>query len=113
MTAKNHLTTAPPFEVEQCLRRLGANLRAARLRRNLTIAEVARKIGAGPRPIADAEQGKITSAAAVYIALLWAYDLLGPMEDIADPALDREGLASDSPRLRARARGTASLDDNF
>ena len=113
MTAKNPLTTAPPFAVEQCLKRLGANLRAARLRRNLTIAEVAQKIGAGPRPVAAAEQGKITSAAAVYIALLWAYDLLGPMDDIANPALDREGLASDSARLRARARGTASLDDNF
>lgn len=113
MTAKNPLTTAPPFAVEQCLKRLGANLRTARLRRNLTIEEVAQKIGAGPRPVADAEKGKITTAAAVYIALLWAYDLLGPMEDIADPALDREGLTSDSLRKRARARRTASLDDNF
>ena len=113
MTAKNPLTIAPPFAVEQCLKRLGANLRAARLRRNLTIAEVAQKIGAGPRPVAAAEQGKITSAAAVYIALLWAYDLLGPMGDIADPGLDDEGLALDSLRERSRARRTASLDDGF
>ena len=113
MSAKNTLTTAPPYAVEQALRRLGSNLRTARLRRNLTIEEVAQKIGAGPRPVSDAEKGKVTSAAAVYIALLWAYDLLGPMENIADPALDDEGLALSAPRQRSRARRTARLDDDF
>ena len=53
MTAKNTLTTAPPYAVEQTLRRLGSNLRTARLRRNLTIEEVAQKIGTGPRPVSD------------------------------------------------------------
>lgn len=38
--------------------------------------------------MSDAEKGKVTTAAAVCIALLWAYDLLEPMEDIADPGLD-------------------------
>ena len=113
MTAKNTLTTAPPYAVEQTLRRLGSNLRTARLRRNLTIEDVAQKIGTGPRPVSDAERGKVTTAAAVYIALLWAYDLLGPMGNIADPGLDDEGLALGSLRERSRARRTASLDDNF
>ena len=113
MTAKNTLSTAPPYPVEQAPKRLGANLRTARLRRNLTIAAVADKIGTGPRPVSDAEKGKATTGAAVYIALLWAYDLLGPMNDIADPALDDEGLALLTERDRARARATKYLDNNF
>lgn len=44
MVAKN----APPYPVEQTIKRLGVNLRTARLRRNLTIQDVAEKIGAGP-----------------------------------------------------------------
>ena len=34
MTAKNTLVMAPPYPVEQAIKRLGANLRTARLRRN-------------------------------------------------------------------------------
>ena len=44
MTAKNTLIQAPPYPVEQAIKRLGANLRTARLRRNLTIAAVGEKI---------------------------------------------------------------------
>ena len=43
MAARNKLQSAPPYSVEQALKSLGENLRAARLRRNLTIAEVAGK----------------------------------------------------------------------
>ena len=41
MTARNKLLSAPPYPVEQTLKRLGANLRTARLRRNLTIEDMA------------------------------------------------------------------------
>ena len=66
MTAKNLLTTAPPYEAEQAIRRLGINLRIARLRRNLTIEQVAKKIGTGPRAVMGAEKGKLTTGIAVY-----------------------------------------------
>lgn len=113
MTAKNTLTQAPPYAVEQAVRRLGANLRTARLRRNLTIAEVAEKIGTGPRAVSDAEQGKISTGVAVYTALLWAYDLLGPMDTLADPATDAEGLALSRQRERARGHAPKELDSDF
>ena len=54
MTARNKLLMAPPYAVEQILKRLGANLRTARLRRNLSIGEMAEKIGTGIRGVADA-----------------------------------------------------------
>lgn len=107
------MTQAPPYAVEQAIKRLGANLRTARLRRNLTIEDVAEKIGTGPRPVSDAEQGKISTGIAVYTALLWTYDLLGPMEALADPATDEEGLALTMRRERARAEKPEDLDNEF
>ena len=68
MTARNKLLAAPPYPVERALKHLGGNLRTARLRRNLTIAEVAEKIGAGARAIAAAEAGKAATGAAVKVA---------------------------------------------
>lgn len=55
MTARNLLASAPPYEVETAVKRLGGNLRRARLRRNITIAEVTGKIGTGLRAVMDAE----------------------------------------------------------
>lgn len=113
MAKKNTLIEAPPYAVEQAIKRLGANLRTARLRRNLTIGNVAEKIGTGPRAVSDAEQGKISTGVAVYAALLWAYDLLGPIEALADPATDEEGLALSTRRTRARAEKPGALDSDF
>ena len=113
MARKNILTDAPPYAVERSLKRLGANLRTARLRRNLTIEQVANKIGTGPRPVSDAEKGKPSTSVAVYMALLWAYDLLGHLAGVADPTLDPEGLALAALRERERAREKPGLDNDF
>jgi hypothetical protein len=111
MSRKNSLLTSPPFEVEQALKRLGADLRTARLRRNLTLEMVAGKIGTGVRAIRDAEAGRPGSSAAVYTALLWAYDLLRPLADIADPAQDEDGIAQE--RQRKHAYPKKALDNDF
>jgi transcriptional regulator with XRE-family HTH domain len=92
---------------------LGANLRTARLRRNLTIDEVAEKIGTGRRAVMDAEKGRPGASAAVYVALLWAYDLLNQTGEVADPAKDDEGLALTSSRKRARAPVKGGLSSDF
>ena len=113
MTATNTLIQTPPYAVEQAIKRLGSNLRTARLRRNLTIEEVGEKIGTGPRAISDAEKGKVSTSIAVYTALLWAYDLLSPMEELADPALDEEGMNVSFSKERARTRVKQGLDNDF
>ena len=111
MVAKNRLSTSPPYAVERAIETLGSNLRRARLRRNLTLKDMAAKVGTGVRAVADAEKGKPTTAIATYAALLWAYDLLAPMADLADPARDVEGLARSD--LRQRARSRQELDNDF
>ena len=113
MAAPNPLTTAPPYAVDQALKRLGANLRTARVRRGLTVDEVSKKIGTGVRAVADAERGKASTGVAVYVALLWAYDLLGQFDSVADPVRDAEGQALAKTRERSRARRSRAADNDF
>lgn len=113
MTARNTLAEAPPYAVEHAIKRLGADLRTARLRRNLTIGDVARRIGTGPRAVRDAEKGKPSTGIAIYVALLWTYGLLHPLSDVAAPARDEEGQALALAGERSRARTGEGLDNDF
>ena len=113
MANKNSLLQTPPYAVDQALKALGENLRLARSRRNLTIAEVSEKIGTGPRAVMEAEKGKVSTAVGIYAALLWTYDLLGPWRELANPATDEQGLALTSPKGKTRVRKARRLSGDF
>ena len=113
MARRNPLTASVPFEVEMAIKRLGTNLRTARLRRNLTLEEVAVRLGAGRHVIARAETGKASTPVAVYVGLLWIYGLLDPFSLLADPAEDKEGLALSLASQRSYARRVEELDNDF
>jgi transcriptional regulator with XRE-family HTH domain len=113
MAKRNTLTTAPPIEVEQALKILGAHLRTARLARNLSIEAAAAKIGVGYRAVATAEAGKATTAIGVYLSLLWAYDLLGQVREVADPTRDTWVQRAAQVRERAYPTNKGILDNDF
>jgi transcriptional regulator with XRE-family HTH domain len=117
MVARNNLLSVPPYSVDQALKRLGANLRTARIRRKMTMQEVALKIGAGVRAVSDAEKGKPSTSAAVYVALLWVLGLLSDLEPVADPLRDVEGqqlaLSREKARVRRGSGGVTGLDNDF
>jgi hypothetical protein len=112
MSKRNTIQSAPPFAIEQSLKKLGERLRMARLRRNLTLAAAAAKIGTGLRAVRDAEDGRASASIGTYWALLWAYDLMRPADDLADPAKDVEGRL-ETKRERASGRGKRALDNDF
>lgn len=109
----NQLLVAPPFQVEAALKKLGADLRTARLRRNLTLDEVANKIGVSRQVISRAEKGKPSIGIAVYAALLWAFGFIDRLAEIADPSKDDEGLALVRARDATKAYRTETLDNDF
>ena len=113
MSARNALLDAPPYPVEQGISALGQNLRTARLRRNLSLAEVAAKIGVSRRVVGDAERGKPSTAIAVYVALAWVYGLSGQIQEVASPTRDEEGMALALSGERERARRPSELDNDF
>ncbi|HUE64110.1 MAG TPA: helix-turn-helix transcriptional regulator [Rhizomicrobium sp.] len=104
---------AIPHSVEMDIRKFGQNLRAARLRRNLSIEEVAQKIGVSRFVVADAEKGKSSTGIAVYASLLWTYGLLDQLTEVAGPTQDREGAALSLTRARAGAPRGSSLSNDF
>lgn len=112
MTRNNLLLKSPPHIVKSKIELLGSNLRTARLRRSLTIQDVATKIGAGVRAVRDAESGKISTSIGVYIALLWLYDLIYEIDNLADPLLDEVGLKLDELKKPQRARHIKRRMDN-
>jgi DNA-binding XRE family transcriptional regulator len=114
MKARNPLLAAPPYQVETALKKLGADLKTARLRRNITSEEAAQKIGTSRFTVADAEKGKPSTGVAVYVALLWAYGLIDRLTDIADPSKDEEGMRLALARDPARARhSSGKLSNDF
>ncbi len=114
MKARNAFLTAPPYAVDQALKTLGANLRTARLRRNLSREQVAAKLGVGRQVIAAAEGGKPSTGIGIYAGLLWVFDLTPMLAAVADPDLDAEGRqrARRDERQNARPR-SRTLDDDF
>jgi len=104
---------APPFAVERTLKALGANLRTARVRRKLTLEDVAQKIGVSRRIVGDAERGKPSTAVAVYAGILWALDLLDQLASVAEPAKDAEGMALALSREGSKVRKPQALDNDF
>lgn len=113
MVARNLLQRFPPYPVERAMKDLGENLRTARIRRNMTIADAAARIGTGPRAVMDAEKGKPSTGLVVYAALLWLYDQLHEFKSVADPANDRDGIVLERSRERVRVRKSRVLDNDF
>jgi transcriptional regulator with XRE-family HTH domain len=113
MPQSNFLAKSPPYVVEEKIKTLGRNLRLARVRRNITIAEAAERIGVGVRSVRDAEHGKTTTSVSVFYALMWLYDLLPVSEGLAGPETDEEGSRLAAQREPKRASARKGLDNDF
>jgi hypothetical protein len=48
-----------------------------------------------------------------YVALLWVYDLLSQLNEVANPAQDEQGLTLSAAKDKTRARKSAGLDNDF
>ncbi len=114
MPRVSQISKNPPYTVEDALKRLGRNIKTARLRRKLSREALADKIGITRYVMANIEKGKATTAIAAYLGALWALDLLQAMREVADPDSDEVGKVLE----RAPAPGTAPkrskvLDNDF
>ena len=105
------VSTDPPAAVEEALSRLGRNIRTARLRRRMTQAGLAERLGSSRYVVADVERGKATTGIAAYLGALWALGLLDQFGSVADPALDEEGIHLVRSREPQRVRPKAADDD--
>ena len=113
MTNTSRITEAPPAAVEDAIKRLGRNIRTARLRRKLRIEDVAKRIGASRFTVADLEKGKPGTSIAAYAGALWALGLLDQTSELADPDRDEVGKVLESARNPKEAPRRRKLDNDF
>lgn len=113
MPRLSKVAQSPPAAVEEALKRLGSNIRTARLRRKIRLEDLAERVGVSRFALADAEKGKPTTSVVVYAAALWALGLIEDMRGLADPDRDSEGKALERVRSPKKAHHTKVLDNDF
>lgn len=106
-------TPKTPAAVEELASRLGARIRTARVRRKLRKEDLALKAGLSRNAIDAVEAGKLTTGLGTYLQALWAMGLAEGLDLIADPGLDRDGLALELDAKTMRVRVGAKADNDF
>lgn len=108
------MAKAPPAAIEETLRKLGNNIRTARLRRKMRLEDLAERVGISRFVMSDIEKGKPTTAISSYLGALWVLGLLGDMTRVADPDNDIEGKTLEKSRTpNTAAKRRKELDNDF
>ena len=113
MPRVSKISKSPPAAIVEILNRLGRNIRTARLRRRLSIEELAERIGISRYVLADVEKGKPTTAIVAYIGALWVLGLHKDIRELADPDRDEEGKILERARSPRTAPKRKIIDDDF
>jgi transcriptional regulator with XRE-family HTH domain len=92
------------MEVTQRIRDLGHRLRVARIRRGLSLAEAAGKVGVNRNTLGALESGRPGVAIGAYVGVLWALGLDQTLEGVANPDADLHGKTLEASRRPARVR---------
>lgn len=72
---KNTMGTKLPRKLERNMEIVGEQIKQARLRRNLSIAQVAERATCSPRTVSRIEQGSATVSIGIYLRVLFALQL--------------------------------------
>ena len=73
--AKSTMGTRLPIKLEEKMKIVGEQIKLARLRRNLSVAQVAERATCSPLTVARIEKGTPTVAIGIYLRVLYALQL--------------------------------------
>jgi hypothetical protein len=93
-----------PLPVRRALRKLGSDIRDARLRRRLPVAIVAERASIGRSTLNRVEKGDPNVALGIYATVLFVLGLSDRIESLADVRHDITGLQLEEERLPKRIR---------
>lgn len=94
----------PSIAVRRALRKLGQDIRDARRRRGLPARVVAERAFTSRPTLSRVEAGDTGVSVGIYAAVLQALGLLDGLAQLADPGMDKIGLALASAALPQRVR---------
>lgn len=93
-----------PMPVRRALRKLGSDMRDARLRRRIPVAVAAERASIGRSTLNRVENGDPNVALGIYATVLFVLGLVGRVGDLADARNDATGLQLEEERLPTRIR---------
>lgn len=106
--SKNTMGNKLPRKLEQKMQIVGEQIKLARLRRNLSIAQVAERATCSPLTVSRIEKGVSTVAIGIYLRVLYALQL---EDDILSLAKD-DALGKMLQNLNLKPRERASKKEN-
>lgn len=106
------ITTAP-LEVTTAVRRLGGNIRLARLRRRMSQEELAQACDITRKTLYALEKGNAGTTVGTVFTVLWKLGLLNTATALANPDTDEHGKILEAARRPKRARQPPASDNDF
>lgn len=91
--------------IDTALRQLGANLRSARVARDISLVDAAARAGLSVQTLRALEMGAPGVSVNAVATILWHMNMLEHVSSVADPAVDEEGQRLAALRAPTRARG--------
>jgi transcriptional regulator with XRE-family HTH domain len=98
-----------PIPVQNVLRKLGKDIRDARLRRRLPTLVVANRAFISRPTLGKIEKGDPGVSMGAYATVLFVLGMIDRIADIADVRFDRVGLALEEERLPMRIRSQSKF----
>jgi transcriptional regulator with XRE-family HTH domain len=105
--------TTIPDSVTQHIKELGYRVRLARMRRKLSIVELAAKAGIDRNTLGALELGKPGVSFNAYIMALWALGLDRTLDAVAHPDTDSHGKTLEASRMPKRIRKPRAVKNEY
>jgi len=105
-----------PIPVRRVLRKMGSDIRDARLRRRIPMNLLAERASISRTTLTRIEKGYPGVSLGSYAVVLYVLGLVGRLADVADVRYDEQGLSHEEERLPKRIRHsyrTISEDDDL
>ena len=106
LSVKRDVASSLPQSVQRALKKFGADIRVARLKRGVAIEAMAECLSVHRTTFSKIENGDPMVGLGLYAAALFVLGLGTPFEDLVDPRRDETGMLLDLERLPKRASGT-------
>ena len=100
-------------ELQMDFLKLGKRLKAARVRRRMSLADLAARTNSSVNTLRSLEQGRPTISLAVLARVLDVMRMPKRLSSLADPGEDRIGQAEELRRQPRRVHSPKSLEEEF
>lgn len=97
-------TSTIPIPVNKALKKLGADLKEARIKRRLTMALVEERAGITHTTLSKVEKGDAGVSIGIYAKVMFVLGLIDNIYNLAEPDNDTVGKVYDKENLPKRVR---------